>query len=98
MGILLRDLAALYAAQRNGTTAKLQGSPIEYSDYAQWQRDQVGSDAFTVDRTYWIEQLADAPAQLAFAHRSAAPGRIDDAGLRRIITCHVICSRPTAGV
>ncbi|MCO5185012.1 MAG: amino acid adenylation domain-containing protein [Anaerolineae bacterium] len=80
MGILLRDLAALYAAQRNGTTAKLQGSPIEYSDYAQWQRDQVGSDAFTVDRTYWIEQLAHAPAQLALPTDRPRPAELTTRG------------------
>ncbi|HEY7418378.1 MAG TPA: condensation domain-containing protein, partial [Ktedonobacteraceae bacterium] len=61
--ILFHDLQACYNARREGRLALLSELPIQYADYAVWQRewqDQV-SDA---QLPYWKQQMKDAPAVL----------------------------------
>ena len=41
IGVLLRELTALYAAFVDGRTAALPGLPIQYADYAHWQRARL---------------------------------------------------------
>jgi hypothetical protein len=47
MEILLKELAVLYAAEITGTTAHLPALPIQYADYAVWQRDWLQGGALT---------------------------------------------------
>lgn len=54
-GVLLRELTAFYKANLTGTPAELPALPIQYSDFAVWQRQQD----FTTQLTYWQQQLAD---------------------------------------
>jgi amino acid adenylation domain-containing protein len=62
--ILMRELAELYRAQRHGGEAQLPALPIQYADFAEWQRVCVEGTAFTAQRDYWRRQLADAPTHL----------------------------------
>ena len=39
MGVLLREIAGLYRAYREGRGDPLEPLPIQYADYAQWQRE-----------------------------------------------------------
>ena len=39
MGVLFRELAALYAAFREGAASPLPELPVQYADYAVWQRE-----------------------------------------------------------
>lgn len=78
MGILLRDLAALYAAQCNHVTPQLATAPIDYTDFAQWQREQAGDAA--ADRAYWVGQLADAPPHLALPTDRPRPAELTTHG------------------
>src|SRR6185437_14065199 len=43
VGILARELAALYGAAVTGVAARLPGLAVQYADYAAWQRDWLGS-------------------------------------------------------
>ena len=70
MGVLVRELVALYAAYTGGVPAALPELPIQYSDYAHWQRewlqgegDHAGSP-LQAQLAYWKAQLAGAPATL----------------------------------
>ncbi|MGW5053661.1 non-ribosomal peptide synthase/polyketide synthase [Actinokineospora sp. NPDC004072] len=55
MGVLLEDLRALYAGE------DLPPLPVQYADYAAWQRDSLTGDALADGLVYWRGQLADLP-------------------------------------
>ncbi|MEM7307339.1 MAG: amino acid adenylation domain-containing protein [Planctomycetota bacterium] len=59
VGIILRELAALYRA---GDAAPLPELPISYRDYAAWQRDDARTND---DAGFWRTALDGAPARLA---------------------------------
>jgi amino acid adenylation domain-containing protein/non-ribosomal peptide synthase protein (TIGR01720 family) len=63
-GVFLTELVALYGALAAGEDATLPELPIQYPDYAVWQRKQLEGDALAGDLEYWKQQLADAPAAL----------------------------------
>ena len=63
MGILLRELATLYAAFARGEDSPLAELPIQYGDYAVWQREHLAG-ALDPQLAWWRERLAGAPALL----------------------------------
>ncbi|HEX8212540.1 MAG TPA: amino acid adenylation domain-containing protein [Longimicrobium sp.] len=64
MGILLRELGALYAAYRRGEPSPLPELPIQYADYAIWQREHLQGAGLASQLDYWRERLEGAPAVL----------------------------------
>ncbi|HEU4558943.1 MAG TPA: non-ribosomal peptide synthase/polyketide synthase, partial [Longimicrobium sp.] len=64
LGVLGRELAALYAAYREGRESPLPELPVQYADYAVWQREQLAGDALDRQLAYWKERLAGAPELL----------------------------------
>lgn len=60
IGIIVQDLAVLYAAQSRGEPAPLAALPIQMGDYADWQRTTHGSK-INEHLDYWTAQLTDAP-------------------------------------
>ncbi|CAA9364638.1 MAG: Polyketide synthase modules and related proteins, partial [uncultured Gemmatimonadetes bacterium] len=64
MGVLDRELSALYAAYREGGESPLPELPVQYADYAVWQREQLAGEALDRQLSYWRERLADAPELL----------------------------------
>lgn len=61
---LLTDLTAAYAARVAGATPDFAALPVQYPDYALWQRDRVATRH--VDQLqFWAEALADLPDELA---------------------------------
>ena len=65
MGILVKEVAALYEAYKSGVEAELPELPIQYADYAVWQRAYLSGEVLERQLSYWTEQLAGAPAVLA---------------------------------
>ncbi|HYH81285.1 MAG TPA: amino acid adenylation domain-containing protein, partial [Longimicrobium sp.] len=63
-GVLLRELSALYGAYREGRESPLAEPPVQYADYAVWEREQLRGDALEFDLAYWRERLAGAPELL----------------------------------
>ncbi|HST59700.1 MAG TPA: amino acid adenylation domain-containing protein, partial [Longimicrobium sp.] len=63
-GVLFRELSVLYAAFREGRPSPLPELPIQYADYAVWQREQMQGEALERQLAYWTERLAGAPALL----------------------------------
>ena len=63
-GILNRELGALYEAFREGKPSPLAELPIQYSDFAAWQRAWFSGDVLTRQIGYWKAQLGGAPAAL----------------------------------
>lgn len=69
IGVLIRELGVLYAAHQRSSSANLHALPnlpIEYADFAEWQRQWLTGDVFERQVAYWKTQLAGAPALLAF--------------------------------
>ncbi|MBT2505639.1 amino acid adenylation domain-containing protein, partial [Streptomyces sp. ISL-98] len=69
MGILARDLRTAYGARRAGGTAGWSPLPVQYADYALWQRDVLGDatdpeSLVSAQLGYWREALAGLPDQL----------------------------------
>jgi amino acid adenylation domain-containing protein len=61
LGIMARELAALYPAYRAGHPSPLPELSIQYADFAAWQRDLLQGETLNRLRTYWIEHLDGVP-------------------------------------
>lgn len=57
-GVLFRELSALYRAERTGEPAKLAALPVQYADYAAWQRQQLAGERLQGELDYWRKQLS----------------------------------------
>ncbi|MGV1008332.1 MAG: amino acid adenylation domain-containing protein [Dermatophilaceae bacterium] len=62
--VFLGDLLEAYAAQVAGRAPQLADLPIQYCDYAVWQRERLARGAFEPDLGYWADALRDAPSAL----------------------------------
>jgi aspartate racemase len=57
-GVFWRELTALYGAFCNGQTSSLGELPIQYADYAAWQREWLQGQVLSKQLGYWTKQLA----------------------------------------
>ncbi|MDF2630778.1 MAG: lgrC, partial [Symbiobacteriaceae bacterium] len=64
MGVLLAELSALYAAFAEGQPSPLAPLPIQYADFARWQRQWLEGGEADRQLAYWKERMAGAPALL----------------------------------
>ena len=64
LGVLIRELATLYENFVEGTTPSLPELPIQYADFAVWQRQWLSGDVLERQLQYWREQLGDNPPVL----------------------------------
>ncbi len=63
-GVFLRELSALYQAGAEERSVDLPELPVQYVDYAAWQREWQESPAFAAKLERWKERLAGAPQVL----------------------------------
>ena len=59
MGIMVDELVALYAAHAQGQPAYLPALPVQYADYAAWQRQWMEAGERDRQLSYWTAQLGD---------------------------------------
>ncbi|HVR95834.1 MAG TPA: amino acid adenylation domain-containing protein, partial [Thermoanaerobaculia bacterium] len=64
MGILVREVAALYAAFAEGRPSPLAELPVQYADFAAWQRSWLQGEVLEREIAFWRRQLADLPPLL----------------------------------
>ncbi len=64
MAVLIGEIAALYEAFSAGRPSPLAELPIQYADFAAWQRRWLRGEVLDRQLAYWKRQLADAPAVL----------------------------------
>jgi amino acid adenylation domain-containing protein/non-ribosomal peptide synthase protein (TIGR01720 family) len=60
-GILSREIGALYAAHATGAALALPDLPVQYADFAAWQRGWLSGDVLDRQLAYWKQQLDGAP-------------------------------------
>ncbi len=90
MGVLTRELSELYTAAVTGREPALDPLPVQYADYAIWQRDQLTDTALAAGLDYWTTQLTGlAPLELP-ADRPRPPVRTPHGA-----TCQFTIGAPT---
>ena len=62
--ILIRELSALYDAFRSGRPSPLPALPVQYADFALWQRHWLTGEVVEAQLAFWRQRLAGAPALL----------------------------------
>jgi amino acid adenylation domain-containing protein len=65
VGVLVREVAALYEALRRGEESPLTELKIQYADYAVWQREWLSDERLDSELAYWKRQLDGSPAVLS---------------------------------
>ncbi|MGO4777645.1 condensation domain-containing protein, partial [Lysobacter sp. 2RAB21] len=73
IGVLVQEVTALYEAFRQGKPDPLPPLPIQYADYAAWQRGWLQGETLQRQSDYWREQLRGAPAVLELPTDRARP-------------------------
>jgi amino acid adenylation domain-containing protein len=63
-GILMRELSTFYTAFAGGEEARLPPLPVQYPDFAAWQRGWLAGNVLERQLSYWRERLAGAPPLL----------------------------------
>jgi amino acid adenylation domain-containing protein/FkbM family methyltransferase len=63
-GVLFRELSAIYGAFSNGKPSPLSELPIQYADFANWQRQWLQGETLETQLAYWKKQLGGAPPVL----------------------------------
>lgn len=61
MGVLFRELAALYQAFSSGQPSPLSDLRVQYADFVTWQRHCSCGEEFTLQLDYWKSQLNELP-------------------------------------
>ncbi len=62
--VLLRELSCFYTSYHRSTAPSLSDLPIQYVDYAHWQRHRFTGKFRDAQIKYWQQQLADTPPVL----------------------------------
>jgi amino acid adenylation domain-containing protein/non-ribosomal peptide synthase protein (TIGR01720 family) len=73
INLLVEEIAALYAAFCSESAAPLAPLPIQYADYAAWQRRWLTDEVLDPQLSYWRRQLAGAPPVLELPADHARP-------------------------
>ncbi|HSU17578.1 non-ribosomal peptide synthetase [Longimicrobium sp.] len=79
-GVLIDELGALYRAFRRGEGDPQPPLPVQYADYAAWQRRWVRGEVLEAQGAYWTRALAGAPELLELPADRPRPARQDHAG------------------
>ena len=60
-GVMMKELAVLYAAFVSGAASPLPELPVQYVDYAAWQHEWLRGPALEKELSWWKQTLADVP-------------------------------------
>ncbi|MBY0573448.1 MAG: polyketide synthase dehydratase domain-containing protein, partial [Undibacterium sp.] len=80
MNLVVREMSALYTAFVQDRPSPLAELPIQYADFAVWQRQWLGAGVLEQQLAYWQQQLADIPSVLALPTDRARPLTPSNAG------------------
>ena len=80
MGVLHRELSVLYPAFVNGESFPLPELPIQYADYAVWQREWLQGEVLDRQLSYWKKQLKGIPGVLNLPTDRPRSARAESSG------------------
>ena len=80
--IVFHELLALYAAFSRGEPSPLAELPVQYADFAAWQRGWLGGEVRAVQLAYWRQALAGAPPVIELPTDRPRPAIETAAGAR----------------
>ncbi|MES2821426.1 MAG: amino acid adenylation domain-containing protein [Pseudomonadota bacterium] len=82
MGVLVEELAQGYRAALQGREAELPALPIQYADYAVWQRQRLDAAALERQLGYWRRALGEAQPPLELPGDRPRPAAMSGRGGR----------------
>ncbi|MEH2060576.1 MAG: condensation domain-containing protein [Nostoc sp.] len=74
IGILIQELAAIYQAISHGLPSPLSKLPIQYADFADWQRKWLQGEILHTQLDYWKQQLSGNLSVLQLTTDRPRPG------------------------
>ncbi len=83
MGVLVAEVTALYTAFAQGQPSPLPELPVQYGDFAVWQRGWLAGEVLDQQVGYWKRQLAGAPPVLELPTDRPRPAEQTFRGTRR---------------
>ena len=86
LGVLVRELMALYTEFSAGRPSSLPELPIQYADYAIWQQEAPQQAEFAKQLEYWKKQLAGAPGTLDLPTDRPRPAVVGSKGAAQRFT------------
>ncbi|MBD3184086.1 amino acid adenylation domain-containing protein [Candidatus Poribacteria bacterium] len=82
MGVFWREFVELYRALSSGNDSSLPELPVQYADFALWQREWLKGDNMEKQLSYWREQLKGIPPILELPTDHPRPAMLDYWGER----------------
>jgi amino acid adenylation domain-containing protein len=64
MGVLIREVSELYSRRVRGSAEELPKLPLQYADYALWQREQLDGPRAVEQIEYWMRRFAEGVSEL----------------------------------
>ncbi len=86
MGILVREVAAFYAALAEDRPPSMPELPVQYADYAVWQRSWLHGEVLEREIDWWRRQLAGLPPLLELPADRPRPAIRSDRGAVRLVS------------
>ncbi len=83
IGVLVREISALYRASSQGQSSALPKLPFQYVDFAVWQREGFTEEWIAAEVAYWRERLKGAPPVLDLPLDRARPSFPSSRGASR---------------
>ncbi|RKH00529.1 amino acid adenylation domain-containing protein, partial [Corallococcus sp. CA047B] len=84
VGVLSRELAALYGAFGDQRPSPLPEPALQYGDFAAWQQSYLTPQALAPELAWWKQTLSGAPSLLSLATDKLRPQRLSSQGARRL--------------
>ncbi|MFL6234427.1 MAG: amino acid adenylation domain-containing protein, partial [Thermoanaerobaculia bacterium] len=82
LGVLVREITALYGAAATGAPSPLRELPVQYADFAVWQRGWLQGETLERQLAYWRQALAGLPPSLDLPADRPVPAERTHAGAR----------------
>ncbi|MEU3648454.1 non-ribosomal peptide synthase/polyketide synthase [Lentzea sp. NPDC034063] len=92
-GVIASELSVLYGAALRGEQADLPPLPVQYADFAAWQRGLLSESALDEQVSYWRNQLADVPPLDLPADRPRPAVRSTNGAVAETVVPEVVTAR-----
>ncbi len=93
MVVFSRELTALYTAFGLERPSPLPAIPIQYADFAVWQRSFLTGDRLASELSWWRQRLADLPVLRLPTDRPRPPIATYEGAARSLVIPPVLCAR-----